>query len=760
MAVSFTKGSLTLANWGFGAGDIAVLAGAGRSVGNWLLANAKDRSLFEFLDVDVENVILRKGLIDVGTLHQTWDTQLVLLKNGKKFKVKAAGGKRGPVVENMDKFTWLMTLIVAGLDAALTSKAVHLVVSAFMIKWFEEAVAGLEFVEHEVVHHIQGWRSASSVRGIGLKAREIWDRLGSHGQHWPGMVPSSDCGELTRLLIWIAAGQDEHFYTASSDVYCLAVLLRGIGLGILVEKTSNPCFHEGQIHVVLRHTLDVPVNVSRQIKYRRGMRIPLDFMEESVSVWPGTRELTNTLRKVFEDGKNACEADHFTFIPFYDCEVPYSATGTPFQEEDIDFRYQVKYGSQKPIPRLAGDVNRLTRICLPVETPAAARGLESLCENWRADDLHDIVLFLDSDYSSDSRDVLSANLDESVAQLQAYILGFYYSFLQPLINPSELAIKEGYGAWRWYDMELFRLLKTFIGTRLHRKIKSGKDKVHFFPRHEILKLLAFLFAGADLEQLENIKMGSLGVVGKLTLVNSSLLGEVTEPAHIGRFHLLDTDPTAIPSNTGGIISSGRTRQRDFVFPESIERQEFIDINKSGSSTDFTSHIEPDWERDNQTCLLTYRHNGRIVHRVNPRQVDVVMWREFMKLDPTSIWAPVGGVQPKTSIPDELRKGKFTAVSLSEFHGGKRIWPKLHDNSFPSLSDTTSSPSLRGLVLDDDPQVLLIATENLPKAFTCIKTLYEGWSSEQRLELISPAINPGDDEPAKHSAIVVVLLPAA
>ena len=29
MAVSFTKGSLTLANWGFGAGDIAVLAGAG-----------------------------------------------------------------------------------------------------------------------------------------------------------------------------------------------------------------------------------------------------------------------------------------------------------------------------------------------------------------------------------------------------------------------------------------------------------------------------------------------------------------------------------------------------------------------------------------------------------------------------------------------------------------------------------------------------------------------------------------------------------
>ena len=83
MAVSFARGSLSLANWGFGPGDIAVLAGAGRSVANWLLAQAKHRSLFEFLNIDVENVILRKGLIDVNALHSTWDTQLVLLKNGK-----------------------------------------------------------------------------------------------------------------------------------------------------------------------------------------------------------------------------------------------------------------------------------------------------------------------------------------------------------------------------------------------------------------------------------------------------------------------------------------------------------------------------------------------------------------------------------------------------------------------------------------------------------------------------------------------------
>ena len=33
MALSFASGIMTLASWGFGAGDIAILAGAGRAVG-------------------------------------------------------------------------------------------------------------------------------------------------------------------------------------------------------------------------------------------------------------------------------------------------------------------------------------------------------------------------------------------------------------------------------------------------------------------------------------------------------------------------------------------------------------------------------------------------------------------------------------------------------------------------------------------------------------------------------------------------------
>ena len=119
------------------------------------------------------------------------------------------------------------------------------------------------------------------------------------------------------------------------------------------------------------------------------------------------------------------------------------------------------------------------------------------------------------------------------------------------------------------------------------------------------------------------------MIGKLSVVNTALLGRVTEPDHIGKFHLLDIDPSCIPSSAGGMVTSGKTRQRDVGFAQSLERHKLSDVNIFGSSLDFTTHIVPDWERDDPTCLLTYRHHGRTVHCVNPRQVDIMMFREYL-----------------------------------------------------------------------------------------------------------------------------------
>ena len=68
MSLSFATNSTVLSQWGFSAGDIAAMAGAGRAVGTWVVAQVRDRDLLDFLRVDVTDVILRKGLIDRSVL--------------------------------------------------------------------------------------------------------------------------------------------------------------------------------------------------------------------------------------------------------------------------------------------------------------------------------------------------------------------------------------------------------------------------------------------------------------------------------------------------------------------------------------------------------------------------------------------------------------------------------------------------------------------------------------------------------------------
>jgi len=130
---------MTLASWGFGAGDIAVLAGAGRAVGTWLMSQRRDRALLEFPAVEPEDILQRRGLVDVVSLHQRWDQKLVLLKNGRRHTITQPGGA---VIENMDSFTWFMSLLVAALDCTFDSRLARTIVSQFLAELITERLVG------------------------------------------------------------------------------------------------------------------------------------------------------------------------------------------------------------------------------------------------------------------------------------------------------------------------------------------------------------------------------------------------------------------------------------------------------------------------------------------------------------------------------------------------------------------------------------------------------------------------------------------
>ena len=76
-------------------------------------------------------------------------------------------------------------------------------------------------------------------------------------------------------------------------MYCLAMMLHGVGIEMLVDQTTAQCFHERRIHMVLSDAPGVPGKISQDIRNRRGMRVPLNSMEEGVGLIVARRQKFN-----------------------------------------------------------------------------------------------------------------------------------------------------------------------------------------------------------------------------------------------------------------------------------------------------------------------------------------------------------------------------------------------------------------------------------------------------------------------------------
>ena len=127
--------------------------------------------------------------------------KLTLLKNGRPFSLEHPSGGHKPVVNSVDRFTWMMMLLISALDSALGIAQLQDIVTRFLTKLFAESVNGTEYLQRDIHIHLEGWRSSACVRGMLHKAREVWNSLGCEGKHWPGFIPLSEGQELLQLLL-------------------------------------------------------------------------------------------------------------------------------------------------------------------------------------------------------------------------------------------------------------------------------------------------------------------------------------------------------------------------------------------------------------------------------------------------------------------------------------------------------------------------------------------------------------------------------
>lgn len=271
------------------------------------------------------------------------------------------------------------------------------------------------------------------------------------------------------------------------------------------------------------------------------------------------------------------------------------------------------------VGRVDSIVHRLAIGILPVTTAAIANGLQPLAykleRRWTSEKFKETK----DPLLRDAKDILEhIGADPPLlAELQTFVMGFYYGLLIPLLDTSQLSVAQAFGSWGWYALNLLykisrTLEETCVGPRT-------------FLRHGIMRLLALFFGGVEDGQVPLIVDGVVGVLGKLSLLTASLLGDIDSWEKASKFFLIDIDPSCIPCTSRGIVTSTR-RYEGFNKMVSDSAKDtkiwkLLEVDLGGTSIDFTSHIEPDWDFDIQLCRLAFRYKGRLMNHFGPLDCD-------------------------------------------------------------------------------------------------------------------------------------------
>lgn len=636
MALSFASNSLHLASWGFSVGDIAAVSGAGRAIITWMTAPQRDKGLLEYLNTVPTGLGLRKGLVDTEILNRRWGRELSLLRNGRRKDYSFQGTQ--DKMDNLDRFTWIMTLLVTCLDQAVSNASLVAIVTELALNIFADKDNQLEYLQLEVPQHIEGWRSIGCVRKMSIRASEIWQRLGRERHHLPGFVPESDCDEIVRTLVWLVIGTTASYATSSGDAFSVAKLLQEMGVDLLRTGTMEEQFDESTI-VVRLDTNAISTSKKEITKDRSGMRIPLLALGETVSLWPGTDETNNRRREVFMLGQQAASG------------IDFATRGVESSDDHVDpERWILAFSTEKrPLKRVPPDVYSFARQYLLLPTQATFDVLHDLNKTWKTYHAHGAHVLDNMQFINMPPDLFgfeNLGINNSTAQrqlntrgglgtwkllgeVQIFLLGYYYTALAQIVDTSQMSVVEACGSWSWYDSEIVKFIQRCVegGQEL---TESSLGKGREYKREHIMALIGRLYAGTSEEQASFVRPETAGIISKLTVLTPGLLGDADNPERIRQFVLLDTDSTSIPSNGAGIVNAANPLKASSPLSNllstttlpSKQSQQLV----TEEDPDFTSHIEPAWGYDPTLCTVTFRYRGRLVHKANPLRCETLVLR--------------------------------------------------------------------------------------------------------------------------------------
>jgi hypothetical protein len=190
---------------------------------------------------------------------------------------------------------------------------------------------------------------------------------------------------------------------------------------------------------------------------RNGMTVPLNHMEECMSLWPTGQEFATHLRVWFENGVEAVRNDGLVI--------------TAPNIQNWDFDYLVS--KRKPLQRTANFrsdnlTHRVIKNFLPGVSDRAGWQIQELLCGWDERQREDLKT-----YTENKTKVATLYLrPAALAELQAFLLGYYYELLRPLVDCSRLSVQKVHGAWGYTSSAFL----TAVSRLKRRRNKSPAQR--------------------------------------------------------------------------------------------------------------------------------------------------------------------------------------------------------------------------------------------------------------------------------------------
>lgn len=424
----------------------------------------------------------------------------------------------------------------------------------------------------------------------------------------------------------LAENAGQEYGTSSSDVFGIALCLLGLGFDRLSVKgrgfdpidTECRVFYSSDDNSKFKHHRHWKTKVKKRSRWEVST-IPLDQPEGSFSTLPIKASISNYCRLAWKRGKLAAESIR---IRVKGPELPNQWTNA--FAAAMDLRYEVEDLGTEP-EWVDEDILSLTTFAF-----VANKELCDALSQTVNDNPKETVQWLLKQVNRGFMFPKVAELDDAcckcICTFQAFWMGYIYGAILPLVDTSTLTTRLLDGAWGYLNFNII----YFVLDLSNEHLREG-----YLPRERILTLLAMTLLGDGnivIPATGNVESKCLGIIGVRSLLCNSLIKACRTPEDIAGFTLLDVDTCGIPRDHKGLIRCGTLT--DSVAGESLARVGARGILKkdlvpTGPKNDLTKHIEPDWNGNPQTMLLTLRFEGRRIGCVNPSLTDVLFCQSYV-----------------------------------------------------------------------------------------------------------------------------------